>query len=94
MGDGWFGMNVSVADAKPKIDKIKDYAKAAGRDPDAFEFSISLGAGVLPTKDDLKGLQDAGVHQMIVWPFSAELQAVKDDIDKLGDEVVASAADL
>lgn len=94
VGNGWFGMNVSVADAKPKIDKIKDFAKAAGRDPDAFEFSISPGAGIVPTKDDLKGLQDAGVHQVIVWPPSADLQAVKDDIDKLGDEVVAPAASL
>ena len=93
-GNGWFGMNVSVADAKPKIDKIKEFAKAAGRDPEAFEFSVSPGAGVSPTKDDLKGFQDAGVHQVIVWPSSADLQAVKDDIDKLGDEVVAPAASL
>lgn len=94
VGNGWFGMKVSVADAKPKIDKIKDFAKAVGRDPDVFEFSISPGAGVLPTKDDLNGFQDAGVHQIIVWPPSADLQAVKDDIDKLGDEVVAPAASL
>ena len=33
VGNGWFGMNVSVADAKPKIDKIKDYAKAVDRGP-------------------------------------------------------------
>ncbi len=94
VGDGWFGMNVSVAEAKPKIDKVKGYAKAAGRDPDALHFSISPGIGTSISRDDLKRLQDAGVDQIIVGAFPADLQAVKDDIAKLAEQIVAPAAAL
>ena len=94
VGDGWFGMNVSVADAKSKIDKIKDYAKAAGRDPDALHFSVSPGMGSPIATDDLKQLQDAGVDQIIAGAFPTDLQAVKDEIGKLAERIVAPAANL
>lgn len=94
MGDGWFGMHVSVADAKPKIDKIKDYAKAAGRNPDALHFSISPDTGPSTSRDDLKRLQDAGAQQIIVGSFPSDLQAVKDDIAKLAEHIVGPAANL
>ena len=94
VGDGWFGMNVSVADAKSKIDKVKDYARTAGRNPDALHFSISPGMGSSISRDDLKRLQDAGVAQIIVGSYPADLQAVKDDIGKLAEQIVAPAENL
>ncbi len=94
VGDGWFGMNVSVTDAKPKIHEIKDYAKAAVRDPGAHQFSISPGIGTSVPRDDLRRFQDAGVHQIIIGAFPADLQPVKDDIDKPAEEIVAPAAPL
>ena len=94
IGDGWFGMNVSVADAPAKIAKVKDYARAAGRNPETLQFSISPGMGSSLTHDDLKRAQDAGVHQLIVGSFPADLQAVKDDISRLAEQVVMPAENL
>lgn len=34
VGDGWFGVNVTPDDAKTKIERRRQYAQAAGRDPD------------------------------------------------------------
>lgn len=94
VGDGWFGMNVSIADAKTKITKVKEYARAAGRNPDTLQISISPGVGTTLTRDDLKRAQDAGVQQLIVGSFPADLQAVKDDMNRLAEQVVAPAASL
>lgn len=94
VGDGWFGMNVSVDEAPSKINRIKDYARAVGRNPGELQFSISPGLGVSPTSDDLKRAQDAGVEQLIVGLFPAASRAVKDDIARLAEEVVGPAASL
>ena len=94
VGDGWFGMNVSVDEAPAKIGRIKDYARAAGRNPDALQFAISPGLGVPLTRDDIKRAQDAGVGQLIVGLFPADRQAVKDDIARLAEQVVEPAASL
>lgn len=94
IGDGWFGMNVSVADAPEKIAQVKKHARAAGRNADTLQISISPGMGTSLTQDDLKRAQDAGVHQLIVGSFPADLQAVKDDISRLSEQIVAPAAKL
>ena len=95
VGDGSFWINVSVADAKSKIDKVKGYARVAGRNPDALHFSISPpGMGSSTSRDDLKRLQDAGVTQIIVGSLPADLQAVKDDIGKFAEQIVAPAENL
>ena len=94
VGDGWFGMNVGVDEAPAKIGRIKDYARAAGRDPDALQFAISPGMGTPLTHDDIKRAQDAGVDQLIVGLFPADRQAVKDDIARLAEQVVEPAASL
>ena len=94
VGDGWFGMNVSVDEAPAKIGRIKDYARAAGRDPDALQFAISPGMGAPLTRDDITRAQDAGVDQLIVGLFPADRRAVKDDIARLAEQVVEPAASL
>ncbi len=94
VGDGWFGMNIPVEAAKPKIDKVKNYARAVGRNPDALQFSVCPGMCASLAHDDLKRLQDAGVHQIIVGAFPADLQAVKEEIGKLAEQIVAPAANL
>src|SRR5262245_56680416 len=45
VGDGWFGVNVTIEDAKTKIARIKQYAQAAGRNADKLSFAVSPGIG-------------------------------------------------
>ncbi len=44
-GDGWFGWTLTAAETKIKIERIRQYARAAGRDPEKLHLSISPGLG-------------------------------------------------
>ncbi len=92
IGDGWFGFTKDgVAE---KLGKIKECARAAGRDPDKLSFSVSPGVGYPITMDDVKRLHDLGVQQVIVGGISTDPAAVKGDIEKLAEEFVVPAASL
>jgi alkanesulfonate monooxygenase SsuD/methylene tetrahydromethanopterin reductase-like flavin-dependent oxidoreductase (luciferase family) len=92
MGDGWFGFTQDGVGEK--LGKIKEYARAAGRDPDKLSFSISPGVGYPITMDDVKRLHDLGVQQVIVGGISTDPAAVKGDIEKLAEEFVVPGASL
>jgi alkanesulfonate monooxygenase SsuD/methylene tetrahydromethanopterin reductase-like flavin-dependent oxidoreductase (luciferase family) len=40
VGDGWFGVNVAPEDAKAKIQRMRQYAKTAGRDPEKLHIPV------------------------------------------------------
>ena len=63
VGDGWFGVNVSPDQTKAKIERMRQYAQAAGRDPGKLHFSVSSGIGAPIGLDEVKRYRDAGVHQ-------------------------------
>ncbi len=92
VGDGWFGFTLDgVAE---KLSKIKEHARAAGRDPDQLSFSVSPGVGYPIEFDDVKRLRDLGVGQVIVGGLATAAEAVKGDIEKLAEEFVVPAAKL
>ena len=41
IGDGWYGVEMSVEECREKILRIKKYVTAAGRDPDVFSATIA-----------------------------------------------------
>jgi probable F420-dependent oxidoreductase len=94
VGDGWFGVNVTVADAHTKIARVKQFAQAAGRDPDKLQFSISPGLGVPLEFDAVKRYRDAGVHQVIVGAVPTDAQQITRDIEQMAAKLVARAANL
>ena len=94
VGDGWFGVNVTVEDAKNKIARIKQYAQAAGRDPGKLSFSASPGLGVPISLDTVKQYRDAGVQQVIAGGIVADPQAIKGEIERLAEKLVVPATQL
>ena len=94
VGDGWFGINVSVEDAKAKIERISRYAQTAGRDPGKLHFAVSPGIGVPLELDTIKRYRDVGVQQVMVWPVVSDPKAIKDEIEKLAEKIVVPAAKL
>ena len=94
VGDGWFGINVSVEDAKAKIERISHYAQTAGRDPGKLHFAVSPGIGVPLELDTIKRYRDVGVQQVMVWPVVSDPKAIKDEIEKLAEKIVVPAAKL
>jgi probable F420-dependent oxidoreductase len=94
VGDGWFGVNVTVDDAKAKIARIREYAQAAGRDPGKLHFSVSPGLGEPVEMDRIKQYRDVGVHQVVVGAIPRDGQGMKGEIERLAGKLVAPSAKL
>jgi probable F420-dependent oxidoreductase len=94
VGDGWFGVNVNPDQTKTMIERMQQYAKAAGRDSGKLHFSVSAGIGAPVTLDDVKRYRDAGVHQMIVGSIPRDPKTAQAEIEKLAEKIVVPAAKL
>jgi alkanesulfonate monooxygenase SsuD/methylene tetrahydromethanopterin reductase-like flavin-dependent oxidoreductase (luciferase family) len=92
VGEGWFGVNVTPEETKTKIDRMRQYAQAAGRDPGKLHFSVSAGIGAPVGLDDVKRYRDAGVHQMVVGAIPRDPKTVKGDVERLAEKIVIPAA--
>jgi len=94
VGDGWFGVNVSVEDAQTKIGRIRQYAQAAGRDPGKLHFAASPGLGLPVEMDIIQRYRDAGVHQVIVGAIPRDPKEIKGEIERLAEKLVVPSAKL
>lgn len=94
VGDGWFGVNVTVEDAKAKIERMRQYAAAAGRDGGKLHFAVSPGLGAPVEMDAIKRYRDAGVHQVIVGAIPRDPQGVKGELERLAEKLVVPSAKL
>jgi probable F420-dependent oxidoreductase len=94
VGDGWFGVNVSVEDAKNKIARIKQYAQAAGRDPKKLSFAVSPGLGLPIEMDMIKQYRDAGVQQVVVGAIPGDPRGIKGEIERLAEKLVVPSEKL
>ncbi|MGH8010840.1 MAG: TIGR03619 family F420-dependent LLM class oxidoreductase, partial [Candidatus Binatia bacterium] len=94
VGDGWFGVNVTVDDAKTKIERIRQYARAAGRDPGKLHFSVSPGIGVSIELDEVKRYRDAGAHQVILGSIPRDVNTAKAEVERLAEKIAVPAAKL
>lgn len=94
IGDGWFGLNLTVADAQTKIARIKQYAAAAGRGQVQFSFTVSAGVGIDLDLDTIKRYRDAGAEQLIVGGIPNDPEGIKREIERLGEKFVAPATNL
>lgn len=92
IGDGWFGVNVTPEDTKAKIERIQQYARAAGRDPRNLHFSVSPGIGVSIELDQVKRYRDAGAHQVILGTIPRDVKTAKGDIERLAEKIAVPAA--
>ncbi|MCB1747279.1 MAG: LLM class F420-dependent oxidoreductase [Gammaproteobacteria bacterium] len=70
VGDGWWGVNVTVDTARQHLATIRGFAEAAGRDPAQLSYAISTGIGVPITLDEVKRFADIGIDQVIVGAFA------------------------
>lgn len=71
IGDGWWGVNVTVDSAQAHMAKIKHYATAAGRDLSKLSFAVTTGIGLPVTRDEVKRFEDIGVDEVIVGAFGS-----------------------
>jgi len=80
-GDGWYGLGHTLESAKPMLKKVRDVARAEGRDPDQLE--IITGARV-SGPDEVRQWEDLGVTRLVVNPWQRGREAV-DGLKRFAD---------
>jgi len=93
-GDGWFGWTLTSEETKEKIERIRQYASAAGRDPKTLHFTSSPGFVASIELDEVKRYRDAGAQQVILGMMMHDAKAIEGEIERLAEKVVVPAAKL
>jgi alkanesulfonate monooxygenase SsuD/methylene tetrahydromethanopterin reductase-like flavin-dependent oxidoreductase (luciferase family) len=86
LGDGWFPLVGPDEKCRAMIDKIRNYAMAAGRDPQAIgiEGRISYGQGAMEAwHKDLVAWQTLGATQVSFNTMKAGLKTPSEHIEAL-----------
>jgi len=89
VGDGWWGVNVTLESTRKAIATIKRYADAAGRDAGKLSYAVTTGFGLPVTRDDLDQFAELGVDQMIVGVFGNNADEFKRAIEANAETLIA-----
>jgi probable F420-dependent oxidoreductase len=88
IGNGWWGVNVSVEDAADHMATIKGFAEAAGRDPSSLTYAASPQLGGPIALDEVKQYQDLGIDQVIVGIFGESADDYKKAIEGAAESLI------
>jgi probable F420-dependent oxidoreductase len=75
IGDGWYPAALRPEELAPRLEEMRDAARAAGREPDAIEITVRpAGASPLGSfdRDLVHGYQELGVHRVVIGSDEAE----------------------
>jgi probable F420-dependent oxidoreductase len=81
-GTGWFGMNLTTADAAQKIARLRELMAMYNRKPEDVELMV--GPKTRLSTDDLKRLRDLGVQEVVV-PSWGRRPDVQEHVRRLED---------
>lgn len=89
LGDGFFP---AKGDLPALIDELRKAADEAGRDPDAIEITWT-GAAVIgggeEAIDEIGRLAELGVSRLVIPPLAYDPAALRENLARFGDEVIA-----
>jgi len=88
IGNGWWGVNVSVEDAADHMATIKGFAEAAGRDPSSLTYAASPQLGGPIALDEVKQYQDLGIDQVIIGIFGESADDYKKAIEGAAESLI------
>jgi probable F420-dependent oxidoreductase len=93
-GDGYFPFVFPGQDPLVELprllDRVRAETRAAGRDPSAMEFT----AGGARTVEEAKMYADFGVHRLTVAIRGRTIADMREEVARLGDELVSKTTDL
>ena len=94
-GDGWFGFNLSPQEAAPLVQRLRQFAEAAGRNLDDLFISLAPAEKMRePTLDGLKQYRDAGVPHVVVRLPSARPERIDATLEEMAERLVVPAQAL
>lgn len=88
IGNGWWGVNVSVDAAKQHIAAIKGFAEAAGRDPSKLSLAVSPQLGMPVSLDEVKQYADLGIDQVVVGAFAGSADEYKQVLETTAETLI------
>lgn len=62
-GDGWYGFNLSLEEARERMDALRERCRSLDRDPASLDVSVALRDG---SPEDLEALAEAGVGEVVL----------------------------
>ena len=83
LGDGFFP--ASPENLGELLDELRAECGRIGRDPSEIEIT----SGSIPTLDEVKRLQDLGVHRFVTGPPGFSPEDVQKGLERLGDEIIS-----
>ena len=92
-GDGWFGLNISPAEAQSKIKRLEQLLRESGRQRSDVEIAVSPYTQAV-TVDDLKRYRDAGADEVELIFLGApnDERELISHLERLAREFVEPAA--
>jgi len=88
-GDGWIPVVSTVDQFAAGVTEVKALAKAAGRDPGAFDFTVFALEHQWRTKPELQALQQAGANRVVLWILRHDLKSILSEIEELARKVLS-----
>jgi probable F420-dependent oxidoreductase len=92
IGNGWWGVNVTVEAAKKHIATVKQFAEAAGRDPATLSYAVSPQLGMPVSLDEVKQFEDLGIDEVIVGAFCGSADEFKQTIEAGAEQLIVPMA--
>jgi probable F420-dependent oxidoreductase len=83
LGDGWIGMEHTMASVRAPVDRLARLRAQYGREGAGHEVTVG---GPVAEADDLRRWSEVGVHRIIVAPWTRSSEAV-DGLRRLADRV-------
>ncbi|QNE20431.1 LLM class F420-dependent oxidoreductase [Kribbella qitaiheensis] len=96
IGDGWLPQLAPDDEARAKLERVREYAVAAGRDPAAIGFEARISLGSVPEKDwaaYAEGWRELGATHLGVNTMGMGLAKPEDHATVLRDVLPALQAD-
>jgi probable F420-dependent oxidoreductase len=95
VGDGWFGFNVSPAEASRAVQRLRQIAAEVGRDFASLDITVGP-YSKLPQVDldSLKHYRDAGVQRVVLINTATRPEQIDAALDSVGQTLVQPAQRL
>jgi probable F420-dependent oxidoreductase len=86
--DGWMPVVSTVDQFAEGVASVKRMAKAAGRDPDGFDFTVFALEHQWRSKREIEALQQVGANRVVLWILGADLKSILEELEDLAKKVL------
>lgn len=87
-GDGWIPIVSTVDEFESGVKQIRRYCTEIGRDPNVLDFTVFGLGDQWKSETEVKAIESAGANRVVVWLAGASTDALKRELDVLGQALI------